>query len=100
MTGKQLGQIKNVYFGYSDFLFGLIMELGGPGWGVVTTYDYNPTYKDEARRNECAIKMLSEVQDFMKSAKVKTVHDLKGKPVECTFEGSLLKDFRILTEVI
>jgi hypothetical protein len=36
----------------------------------------------------------------LKDAKVNSVDELKGKPVEVTFDGNMLKEWRILTEVL
>jgi hypothetical protein len=37
---------------------------------------------------------------LLKEAKVDSVDQLKGKPVEVTFDGNLLSEWRILTEVL
>jgi hypothetical protein len=36
----------------------------------------------------------------LNDAKVNSVDRLKGVPVEATFDGNLLKEWRILTEVL
>lgn len=40
------------------------------------------------------------ISKLLKEAKVDEVYQLKGKPVEVTFEGNMLKEWRLLTEVI
>jgi hypothetical protein len=40
------------------------------------------------------------VSSLLKDAKVNSVDQLKGKPVEVTFDGNMLKSWRILTEVL
>jgi hypothetical protein len=40
------------------------------------------------------------VSKLLKESKVDSVEKLKGKPVEVTFEGNMLKEWRILTEVL
>jgi hypothetical protein len=40
------------------------------------------------------------VSKLLKDAKVNSVDELKGKPVEVTFDGNMLKEWRILTEVL
>jgi hypothetical protein len=40
------------------------------------------------------------VSKLLKDAKVSSVDELKGKPVEVTFDGNMLKEWRILTEVL
>lgn len=99
MTGKYLGKIKSVSFGYCEYLFGLHFELGGEDWGTCTSYQYNPIYKNEPKELH-SVEMLERIQQLLKSAKVDRVEKLKDKPIEATFEGSLLKEWRILTEVL
>lgn len=94
----ELGKISNVYFGYNEYCFGLHLELSGQGWGTCTSYDYNPNYKGDVIPYE--LKMIDNIQKLLKDAKVDKVEQLKGKPIEVTFESNLLKGFRILTEVL
>lgn len=96
---KELGKIKSVSFGWSEYLFGLNLTLGGEGWGTSTGIYYNPTYKNESQELH-SVAMLSKVQELLKDAKVETVDKLLNKPIEATFEGTILRDFRILTEVL
>jgi hypothetical protein len=37
---------------------------------------------------------------LLKEAKVSSVYKLKGIPVEVTFDGNMLKEWRILKEVL
>jgi hypothetical protein len=37
---------------------------------------------------------------LLKDSNVNSVDKLKGVPVEVTFDGNMLKDWRILTEVL
>jgi len=99
MINKVLGKIESVRFGYSEYMFGLNLTLTGNSWGVIASYEYNPSHKDEPIELN-SLKMLKQVQELLTAAKVDTVDKLKNKPVEATFEGNLLKDFRILTEVL
>ena len=46
------------------------------------------------------VKVLRRLSKILKEAKVKSVYQLKGIPVEVTFEGNLIKEWRILTEVL
>jgi hypothetical protein len=43
------------------------------------------------------MRLLSKL---LKEAKVDSVEKLKGKPVEVTFDGNRLQEWRILTEVL
>ena len=94
----KLAKIKCVKFGYSEYVYGLTLDLSGEGWGVGAGYYYNPSYKGDT--TEGLIDMTTKIQKLLKDAKVQTIDKLLNKPVECTFDGNLLKDFRILTEVI
>jgi hypothetical protein len=40
------------------------------------------------------------VSKLLRDAKVDSVEKLKGKPIEATFDGNTLKEWRILTEVL
>lgn len=97
---KELGKIESVTFGFNEYLFGLSLVFSGQGWGVATDIYYNPTYKEINKTNERAIEVLNQIQKLLKDAKVDTVDKLKNKPIEATFEGNVLKDYRILTEVL
>ena len=109
---KKLGKIESVRFGhggYQDACLGLSVTLSGGGWGV---NDFKGTWdaemikvseytkwdeKDRAKGYDETMRFLSKL---LKEAKVNSVDKLKGVPVECSFEGTLLKEWRILTEVI
>ena len=109
---KKLGKIESVRFGhggYQDACLGLSVTLSGGGWGV---NDFKGTWdaemikvseytkwdeKDRAKGYDETMRFLSKL---LKEAKVSSVDKLKGVPVECSFEGTLLKEWRILTEVI
>ncbi|HEY5563888.1 MAG TPA: hypothetical protein VIK72_19405 [Clostridiaceae bacterium] len=95
---RKLAKIKSVRFGYSEYLFGLTLGIGGEGWGVVGSYYYNPSYK--GHEDNGMVTMMDNVQKMLKDANVETVDKLLNKPIECTFDGNILKEFRILTEVI
>jgi hypothetical protein len=100
MTGKMLGKIESVSFGYLEpWIFGLNLFLSFGSWKTNTGFQYNPEYPKE---NEAlwSVKMISDVQKFLKDAKVNTISELKNKPIEGEFIDSTLKDFRILTEVL
>jgi hypothetical protein len=44
--------------------------------------------------------MVERIDKILTDAKVYSVDKLKGKPVELTFDGNMLKEWRILTEVL
>ena len=109
---KKLGKIESVKFGiggYQDAMIGLHVTLGNKGWGVsdsrsawdAETITWSEHCKwTEAERNDTYAKLVRYVSKLLKDAKVDSVDKLKGIPVEVTFDGNLLKEWRILTEVL
>jgi len=108
----ELGKIKSVYFGlggYQEACIGLNVTLGGEGWGVCdskTTWDANQIkcsdhckWTEEDRSSQYD-EIVRYVSDLLAAAKVDTVDKLQGIPVEVSFEGNTLKEWRILSEVI
>lgn len=108
----KLGKIKKVYFGhggYQDACIGIHFTLGGDGWGVTTTesaWDLNMiscseyckwTEKDRSEQYDEIVRFIS---NRLREAKVSSVDELEGIPVECDFENHTLKDWRILEEVL
>lgn len=109
---KKLGKIKSVRFGhggYNDACLGLSVSLGGDGWGVGDfkgtwdaemikhSEDTKWTEEDRTKGYDETMRLLSKL---LKEAKVDSVDKLKDIPVEVTFDGMLLHEWRILTEVI
>lgn len=109
---KRLGKIQHVTFGhggYQDACLGLNVTLGGDGWGVSdgkTAWDANMIkHSDhrkwtEADRDAQYSEIMRYVSDLLRDANVSSVDKLKGIPVEVVFDGNLLKEWRILKEVI
>lgn len=104
----ELGKIKSIEFGsggYDGAMTGLSVELGGQGWGV---NDFKGTWSTrsehakwtEADQAEIWVETVKLIRDLCEKAKVKNLSGLHGKPVEVTFEGNLLKSWRILEEVL
>lgn len=109
---KRLGKITSVRFGhggYQDAMLGLSVSLGDGSWGVG---DFKGTWDAESIKRSEYTKWTEEdrstgydetmrfVSKLLKEAKVDTIDKLKDIPVEVTFDGNLLKEWRILTEVI
>jgi hypothetical protein len=109
---KKLGKIQSVRFGhggYQDVCIGITVSLGDGSWGVsdfkgawdpelVTTSEYTKwTEKDRTKSIDESIRFVSKL---LKEAKVDSVDKLKNIPVEVIFDGNLLKEWRILTEVL
>lgn len=107
MTTK-LGHISKVGFGfggYDDAMFGLTVSLQGESWGVKDFKGWWAVRPETAQwSKEEGVKIHAEtmlfILDLLKAAKKKDVTELKGVPVEVTFDGQRLQSWRILTEVI
>ena len=109
---KRLGKITSVNFGlggYQDAMLGLTIGLGNGSWGVSDfkgTWDAETIERDEYTKwtEEDRTKGYDETMRYLsklfKDAKVSCVYKLKNIPVEVTFDGNLLKEWRILTEVL
>ena len=109
MKEKSIGKITHCYFGfggYQDvmigFSFNFDTESGGVGdfWG---TWNCEPD-KHTKWTKDSQIRYLGEsvlrASKVMADAKVSRFKDLVGKPVEVSWDGNALKEWRILTEVI
>ena len=112
METKELGKITEVSFGYGgyqDGQFGLNVELtfGGcsafqfinGGWSDDVKISSNTKWTEQDRSEQRVI-MIKKINKLIKDAKVRTIDELKNKPVEVTTEGMTVKDWRILTEVL
>jgi hypothetical protein len=107
----ELGKIAKAEFGYGGYqeiMFGLSLTFEGQNWGVGTfigewSLDIEAdehkkwTEEDRSRAFDKAMRKLNETLHL---AKVQYVSQLKGIPVEVTFDGNVLSDWRILTEVL
>jgi len=105
----EIGKIKNVNFGhggYQDVMIGITFDLGSDGWGVTDFWGEWSTEVTEYTKwtDESRITKLGEtvmrISQLLKDAKVDKVNDLNGIPIEVSFDGNILKSWRILTEVI
>lgn len=109
---KELGKIERIEFGiggYQDSCIGIHFTLSGNSWGVQdskSAWDANRiecseyckwTEQDRDRQYAEIIRYIS---GLLADAKVESIKDLKGVPVEATFEGMTLKEWRILKEVL
>jgi hypothetical protein len=109
---KKLGKIQSVRFGhggYQDACIGISVTLGDSSWSVgdfkgtwdpemITRSEYTKwTEKDRTIGFDETMRFVSKL---LKEAKVNRVENLKDIPVEVTLDGMLLKEWRILTEVL
>jgi len=109
MERKVLGKIKSAEFGkISDYpmYMGLVLEFTfdgdchvGDGGKFMTNMGKDCKWSAEERRLAIEERM-DAVYKLLSDAKVRTVSQLKNKPVEITLENKTFKDFRILTEVL
>lgn len=112
MNEKRLGKIEHVEFGhggYQDAQLGLTLTLSGKGWGVGTgiyggwsqtiKWSKNCRWTEEKRSADYA-EMAREIDRLLIKAKVRSVDKLKGIPIEAEFDGMVLKDWRVLEDVL
>ncbi|MED1436940.1 MULTISPECIES: hypothetical protein [Bacillus cereus group] len=109
MEQKYLGKIVKAEFGtHRDrpFLMGLQLEFrfdnGGVSCGSRHLININNDCKwdSEEDKNTAYQRVLKELAFVLKEAKVNTVSELVGKPIEITIENQMYKSFCILTEVL
>jgi hypothetical protein len=90
-------------------MLGLHVTLGDGSWGVgdsranwdAEQIKWSEHSKwSEKDRDVWYAEIMRYVSKLLKDAKVDSVDKLKGKPVEVTLDGNLLKEWRILTEVL
>lgn len=106
---KELGRIESIVFGfggYQDAMAGFSVTLCGKGWGVGDfkgTWASSPsegakwTPGDQSHHFDTAFRWA---MDLLRKARKSHLHELKGVPVEVTFEGNVLASWRILDEVL
>lgn len=109
---KELGKIEQAWFGlggYQECQIGIWFTLGGKSWGVGTgkgEWDATRiecaksatwTEKDRSKQNDEIVRYVSRL---LAEAKVDSVDKLVGIPIEATFDGTTLREWHILTEVL
>lgn len=110
---KFLGKITDFEFGitgYQDAMLGYNVVFSFDTCSSVNTsngfWDCNLIKHtkgaawDEARRDEAYAKIMRDLSDILKAAKVKHTDQLIGKPVEITYKNSTFSSWRILEEVL
>ena len=111
---NRIGKIESVKFGhvgYNDaelgiqFTFSSKKDSWGVGWSKaywdseIIKHNKN-TQWTEAERDNAFAGVMKYISKLLKQAKVSDFTQLKNIPVEVTFEGNCLKDWRILEEVL
>ena len=105
---KELGKIQGISLGmggYQDAMFGVSITLGGKGWGVG---DFKGTWATHDKHCHWTVadqkKIFADtmvwLRDTIQKAGVNKLADLKGVPVEVTFDGNALHSWRVLEEVV
>jgi len=107
MTEKLLGKITSAEFGQvkgNEYLFGLQLTFRMGDYGTCTNqYCENISKECDWPTLVCACaitKTIDGINKILTDAKCHYVSELVNKPVEVTFEAMMLKEFRILTEVL
>lgn len=105
----RLGKIQKANFGfggYQEAMIGISFTLGNDGWGVQDFWgEWGIKRSEHAKWTEedRVVKlgqMTMRLAGVLKDAKVETVSQLEGMPIEVTFEGNALSSWRILKEVL
>lgn len=105
----ELGRIQKIRFGwggYQDAMIGIGMTLGGQSWGVQDFKGaWGINHSERCQWTEAdRLRELGEacmwLRDILTKAKKQTLDDLVGIPIEATFDGNLLKSWRVLEEVL
>lgn len=108
MDEKFLGKITQAeygkYPGY-EYLMGIKLELSFDGCGIGCGGKYMVNMNPECRwskeeRTDAIVNSVERIKQILDDAKVHYVSELVGKPVEVEIKDSVLKGFRILTEVL
>jgi hypothetical protein len=108
---KRIGKIKAARFGdggYQDACIGVTFDLGSDkdSWGVGDFWGAWAIERSEYCKwtEEDRIRQLGEMvmrlNGILRDAKVGSVAELAGTPIEVTFDSNTLKEWRVLTEVI
>lgn len=104
----ELGKISAIKVGLDDGWLGIKFVLEGTGWGVTTS---NPNggawfirpphakWSVEEQKTRLGEDLLY-IGQLLTDAKVTDINNLIGKPIQATFNGSVLCNWRILTEVL
>ena len=108
-TEVKLGKIEHVSFGlggYQGAMIGLHFAFSGDGWGCGTSnaaWDANRIKCSEHAewteedRSMSYSGIMRKLSDLLAQAKVESVSELEGVPVEVTFNNNMLQSWRILS---
>jgi hypothetical protein len=111
--GKRIGKIRSVRVGlggYQEAQFGVWFDLGsdkqswgvGDGrgaWSTSIECSHRCNWTEEDRDKQFAV-VMRYMDELIQKARVNSVSDLVGIPVEVEFNGMTLKDWRVLEEAL
>lgn len=106
---KKLGKIERATFGYGgyqDAQFGVQFTFSGDGWGCGDFWGAWPDEPGEYAKwtvddqNKFLGDMCKRLAKVLEDAKVRTIDQLEGIPIEIEFDGMTRKSWRILKEVL
>lgn len=98
---KELMKISDAQFGTvpdMPFLIGMRLQFAGQSSAVGDGGKFCLNIKNIAEGQ--TEKIFGHINDTLKEAGVNSIEQLKGKPVEVTFNGGMFSHFRILKEVL
>lgn len=106
---KRIGRISDIYFGlggYQDTQIGYWLTISGKGWGTQTgsgSWASEPStgarWTVEERNSALGATCINLVE-IMNTVGVKRLSELKDVPVEVTFDGTIMRSWRVLDEVL
>lgn len=109
---RKLGKIASAYVGlggYQDCQLGVWFSFSGESLCVSSGLgEWSPKRIErtdshkwtEADRDAAFARVMRYVDELLAQAKVERVEQLKGIPVEVTFDGNVISSWRVLTEVL
>lgn len=111
MNDERIGKIQAARFGhggYQDAMIGVSWTLGsdkeswgvGDFWGACAIKRSDGAKWSEGDRIVQLGEAVMRLNKVLQDAKRQTIDQLVGVPVEVTFEGMVLKSWRVLTEAI
>lgn len=106
----KIGKITEAEFGiggYNDAQIGLSLTFGSrkESWGCGSFSGFWADRPDRAQWSEADqaarfAETMRLLRDTLRAANKQHVAELVGVPVECTFDGNILKSWRVLEEAI
>ena len=109
LVERKLGKIQFIKFGHGGYdgaQIGISFTLGGDGWGTADFWGHwagqrseNHKWTDMSRWADLG-RVIMRIDNLLNEAKVNSIIELKGIPIEVIFQNNHLKSWRVLTEVV